>query len=228
MTGDPDAPDTVGEYWSPRLQKNVPEMNDNKAPQELKFRLGRFNGLKMPGTWRYRVGPNEWAYNERPVQVTEPGKLIKIAPYSRIKVTEEQKESILATQRDAPKALSSRVILSRPPREDGFEPDYADREFWTLDNMRAYLELIPGSGGRPMGRDLIGPSEAEIRAKFADEDEADIAIEAARYDMWTRCFLRCADPKFKLPSKKEFDAAVARKAKAAKAAEKKQAQQAQP
>jgi hypothetical protein len=67
-----------------------------------------------------------------------------------------------------------------------------------------------------MGRDIIGPSEAEIRAQYADEDEAEIAVSSARYDMWVRCFLRCADVRFQLPTRKDFDAALAREAKALK------------
>jgi len=216
MTGDPDAPETVGEYFNLRTQKQEKEMNDNKQPQVLRYRLGRFNGLKEPGTWRFR-GANGWQYNDKPVQVTLPGKLVTIAPYSRKKVTLEQMETILAGDRDSPSNLQGKVIISRLPSD--FEPNFDD-PFWTLDAMRTWLELVPGSGDKPMGRDVIGPSEAEIRAQYAvgddDEDEAEIAVNTARFDMWTRCYFRSADPRFKLPTKKDFDASLARKAKAAK------------
>ena len=212
MTGDPDAPEFVGEYFNLRSQKNEKELNDNKQPQVLRYRLGRFNGLKEPGTWRFR-GEHGWQYNDKPVQVTIPGKLVTLAPYTRKKVTKEQMETILSCDRDTPQKLQGRVIISRP--QSDFEPDFGD-EFWTLDAMRTWLELVPGSGDRPMGRDVIGPSEAELRAGFADEDEADVAVNTARFDMWTRCFFRAADPRFKLPTKKDFDAALARKSKAAK------------
>lgn len=212
MTGDPDASEYVGEYFNLRTQKNEKELNDNKQPQILRYRLGRFNGLKEPGTWRFK-GANGWQYNDKPVQVTTPGRLLTIAPYTRKKVTQEQMETILAGDKDTPDKLRGRVILSRPPSD--FEPNF-DEEFWTLDSMRLWLEQIPGSGDKPMGRDIIGPSEYEIRAQYEDEDEAEVAVSTARFDMWTRCFLRSADPRFRLPSKRDFDAALARRAKAAK------------
>lgn len=220
MTGDPDAPEFVGEYFNLRTKKNEKELNDNKQPQELRFRLGRFNGLKEPGTWRFK-GDNGWEYNSKPVQVTTPGRMIKIAPYSRVEVTKEQKETILSLDMSAPESLRGRIIESRAPSD--FEPNFDD-DFWTLDNMRTWLELIPGSGAKPMGRDVIGKSEAEIRAEVADEDEAEVAVNTARFDMWTRCTLRAQDPQFRLPTRKDFDASVGRKAKAAKQAAKKETQ----
>lgn len=224
MTGDPDAPEYVGEFFNLRTQKQQKEMNDNKQPQEFTCRLGRFNGLKQPGEWRYQGEGGRWQYNDKPVQVTTPGKVIRIPPYGRIEVTQEQQESILSTQREAPDGLRGRVIASRAP--SGFEPDFDDTS-WTLNRMRTWLGLIPGSGAKPMGRDIIGPAEEELRASFEDEDEADVALAKARFDMWTRCQLRAMDPQFRLPTEKDFNAALGREARAAKRSPKEQAPTAQ-
>lgn len=213
MTGDPDAPDTVGEYFNNKTRKMESENNDNKQPQELRYRLGRFNGLKEPGTWRFQTVDGRWTTNDKPVQVTLPGKLVTIPPYSRRKVSKGQFDTILALDYSAPEKLRGRVVESRPASD--FEPVFED-DWWTIDRMRTWLSLIPGTGDKPMGRDIIGPSESEIRAQAGDEDDADVAVSTARFDLWVRCFLRAADVRFRLPTRKEFDAAVARETKATK------------
>jgi hypothetical protein len=202
MTGDPDAAEFVGEYRNLRTDKMEKERNDNKQPQELKYRLGRFQTVD-----------GRWTTNDKPVQVTTPGKLLRIEPYTRKKVTRGQFETIMALDISAPMNLQGRVCQSRAPSD--FEPNFDD-PWWTIDRMRTWLSCIPGTGTKPMGRDIAGPSEAEIRAGFADEDEADVAVSTARFDMWVRCFMRAANLQFKLPSRKEFDASLARDAKAAK------------
>jgi hypothetical protein len=178
------------------------------------------NGNKQPATFVGQLGRvNKIIYTPKgfPESRTFPGYLVKIPPYSRIKVNKDQFAVLI--QRDAEQSIeySGRIAEARAP--SGFEPELED-DSWTHDRMRVWLKLAPAAPGVKAGKDVCGPSEKELKAKLAADsltgEELETALYDARYDLWVRCRLRAMNMNVRLPTEKDFNAALAREAKAEK------------
>lgn len=218
MSGDPDA----AEYWEETFRNPVTGegeirkvYNELRHPQSFKARLGRFSGIKPPRTLLYRDGSGNLVWNDKEIQVTLPGQIIEVPAYGRIEVTKEQFETLIGRDLSRPEHLRGQIIRSRAPTD--FEPDFNDPK-WTIDALRQYLELVPSTGDKMGGRDVMGKSESEIRAENEHMTPTQLAMHLhdVRYKLWARCILRAMDPQFALPSEKEFSLAQARKVKAEK------------
>lgn len=178
------------------------------------------NGNKQPATFMGQLGRrSEIVYTQRgfPENRTFPGYIVKIPPYSRLKVTADQFAVLI--QRDAEQSAeyAGRIAEARAPQP--FEPDLED-ESWTIDRMRVWLKQVPAVPGVKAGKDVCGPSEKELKERFTSEgltgEQLEEALYGARYDLWVRCQLRAMRPNIKLPTEKDFNAALAREAKADK------------
>jgi hypothetical protein len=205
-SGDPDAWESKpGQVWTKEKGNHMGVLaNGNKQPAEFVGQLGRVNKI---------------IYTPKgfPESRTFPGYLVKIPPYSRIKVTADQFAVLI--QRDAEQSVeyAGRIAEARAP--SAFEPELND-DSWTIDKMRVWLKLTPAAKGGKAGKDVCGPTEKELKAGFASEGLAGETLEDAlydaRYDLWVRCRLRAMNPNIKLPTEKDFNAALAREAKAEK------------
>lgn len=218
MSGDPDAPDTFTETFQEGVDgkaRDVSVRNELKQPQTYKARLGRFHGITPPGTHWCKQADGSMGWNTMPMQVTLPGKVITIPPYNCVEVNEGQFETLLRLDSELPPHKRGHLIAGRAPSD--FEPNMDD-PFWTLDNQRLWLELTPATDEKEAGAFVMGPSEAELRAKHPDasEDEWLAILHEARLAVWKRCRLRALDPQFDIPTKKEFDMAKARRSKSEK------------
>lgn len=223
MTGDPDAWDErPAEVWDRNAHGGKGALvmstvkNGNKQPSTFVSYVGRVNDINkghfvyINGQIQRQTDPD---FNQ---SVTLPGKRLEIKPYERRQVTKTQFEVLL--QRDSEQSIeyASKILESRPPSD--FEPDFYDPEYWTSSKMQTWLEMTPNADGRKAGKHILGPTEAELEKETEGlgPTAKGQRLAAARYDLWTRCFFRMANPKVRLPTRKEFEAAVARKAKAAK------------
>ena len=217
MSGNPDAPPFFEEDFRNKVS-GAPEVkqiyNELREPQTFKARLGAFHGIVGPGSFRYRDAQGNLVLNDKPTQVSWPGKMVEIPPYGRVEVSKEQFETLLQRDAERPKHVRGMIIPSRKP--SGFEPDDSDE--WTIDKYRLWLSLVPATGDQAGGRDVMGPSEAEIRAQHKDLNalEMSLKLQQVRLDLLARCLLRAHNPKFTLPSEKDFRAAEARAAKQTK------------
>ncbi len=205
-SGDPDAwEEKPGQVWSKEKGNHTGVIkNGNKQPATFVGQLGRRSEIEYTA--------RGFALNR-----TYPGYLVKIPPYSRMKVTADQFSVLI--QRDAEQSAeyAGRIGEARGP--SAFEPDLDDPK-WTINTMRTWLKLVAAAPGVKAGKDVCGPSEEELREKLAQEGHAGEAIEdalyTARYDLWVRCRLRSMNPKVRIPTEKDFNVAVAREAKASK------------
>jgi hypothetical protein len=127
--------------------------------------------------------------------------------------------TLLNNEIDLPSDYPKFLRPSRQPT--GFEPNYND-SWWTLDKLRAYVEMYPETNEREAGNVVSGQSEAELRKSLTesglDEDAIELRVEQARYDMFARGKLRVMDLNYVPPTKAEFDAYWARKGKEKKSA----------
>lgn len=216
MSGDPDAPEFFEEQFETKTGEIATKKYNNEMKQAVPFRarLGSFHGLKPPGTLRYRAANGELVLNDKEIQVSLPGKLLEIPAFGCVEVNREQFETLAWRDAARPKHMQGQIIRARPPQE--FEPDYADLEYWTIDKMRLALEMIPGNGEKPAGKEVMGPSEAELEAKCAGMTPTQKAmfLQQARFDLWNRCWRRWRQPDLPVPSRDEFQAAWARKVRA--------------
>lgn len=221
FSGDPDSleffeTESIGMDGS--LQKKRVR-NELHTPQVYKARLGRKSMIVDPGTHKYAdPQTGKIMANTRPMQVTYPGQLLTIPPYTVVEVSKGQYNTILSSEYDRPADYPKFIRPSRPVGE--FEPDY-NNPWWTLNRLRTYLEMIPESNEREAGVVVAGPSEEELRrqlkAEDLDEDTIELRVEKARYETFIRCKIRCMDLSFVLPTRGEFDSYNARKGKAKKA-----------
>lgn len=220
MSGDPDAPEYLEETFNdPRTGelKNKLVRNPLKTPFVFKARLGTYNGLVPPGTLKFKGNNGEMTTNMRDAQVTFPGKIVEIRPYERVEVTRGQFETLIRRDADRPKGYPPTLIPSRSPGD--FEPDIND-DFWSIDRLRLWLEMVPATEDKPGGNEVMGKSEAELVAENAALNPTQLAIllHKTRFELWARAIHRVMDPQFEIPSENDFRAAVARKAKADKKA----------
>lgn len=223
FSGDPDSP---AEYESKYITKDGNEAsrkvrNEIHTPQVFKARLGRESKMVDAGAHMY-IDPfsGKPERNKRPMQVTYPGKMLVIPPYTVVEVTAGQFQTLLNMEQDKPSEYPRFLRASRPPA--AFEPDF-NNPWWTLDRCRAFLEMFEETNEREAGAAVIGQSEKEMRDELAaadvDEDSIELLIEEERYKMFARCKIRCMDLAHVVPTKAEYDAHWARRAKAAKADE---------
>lgn len=206
FSGDPDAwEEKPAEIWTKEKGRHMGVIrNANKQPATFRASLGKKSGPEVTpkGFWLNR---------------TYPGYIITIPPYSRVKVTADQLAVLI--QRDAEQSAeyAGRIMEARGPV--AFEPELEDDK-WTIDRLRMWLKLCPAAPGVKAGKDICGPSEKELRAKLAanglEGELLDEALYTARYDLWVRCRLRAMNLNVKIPTEKDFNAAVAREAKASK------------
>lgn len=205
-SGDPDAwEEKPGEVWTKEKGRHTGIIrNGNKQPSEFVGQLGR---------------RSEIIYTPKgfPENRTFPGYLVKIPPYSRLKVNKDQFSVLI--QRDAEQSVeyAGRIAEARAP--SNFEPLLED-DSWTHDKMRVWLKLTPAASGVKAGKDVCGPTEKEVKASLVAEGLSGEALEDAlydaRYNLWVRCQLRAMNPNIKLPTEKDFNAALAREVKAEK------------
>lgn len=219
MSGDPDAPDFFMEvYTDKKTGEETPKKvrNELKAPQTFKARLGSYSGFVGPGTLTFKGAQGEMTTNDKPQQVTWPGKLITILPYGRVEVSPSQFQTLMV--RDADRAPQYRGQIIRSRKESDFEPDFNDN-FWTIDNLRVWLEQVPASDTRVSGKEVMGQTEAEIIAASGNLNETQLAIKLhkVRFELCARCRLRAVDPNIPIPTEQEFKAHKARKDKTLKA-----------
>lgn len=199
MTGDPDAPSTVlvTSVVNKKTGEREPvyEPNEKKEPRTVVERMGVSHEF-----YTTQSGTGQRAIPQRPVI---------IAPYQRVEVKVGERDTIV--NRDATKQAHQRgrVIMSRPPAD--FEP----KQDWTLDELRAWVILCD-----PLGEMVAGPSEAELRAQCEEanktEEQTYLILHKAKTAAWQRAILRVLNPKYRLVSKKEFEAYMGRQIKAAK------------
>jgi len=222
FSGNPDSPPYFEETFRNKTTgegelRRIP--NENHLPQVFTVRLGRMSDIIPAGAYRYFDKVEGWTTNKRPMQVTLPGKLLKIPPYTVVEVTRGQFETLLNIDNDRPKERRGLIKPSRPVSE--FEPDYNDPK-WTYDKMRAWIEQMPETNDAEAGAAVMGPSETELRKQWAeeglDEDKIGVRLAKARYDMYARCKIRAMDNSYVLPTRAEFEAHWARKAKSEKQA----------
>lgn len=192
--------------------------NEIHTPQVYRTRLGRESKIVDAGAHTYiDQQTGKPMKNRRPMQVTYPGKMISIPPFTVVEVTKGQYDTILNSEHFRPLDYPRFIRASRPPSD--FEPDYNDSK-WTLDRLRSYLEMLPETNEREAGAAVIGPSEAELRkdllAAGTDEESIELIIEKTRFEMYARCKIRAMDLNFVLPTKSDFETHYARKAKAEK------------
>ncbi len=208
-SGDPDAwEEKPGEVWTKEKGRHTGVLhNGNKQPATFVGQLGRRSEI-------------EYTAKGFPQNHTYPGYLVKIPPYSRLKVNADQFAVLI--QRDAEQSVeyAGRIAEARGPTT--FEPELED-DSWTIDRMRVWLKLCPAAKGGKAGKDVCGPPEKDVKANLVDEGYSGEALEDAlydaRYDLWARCRLRAMNPNIKLPTEKDFNAALAREAKATKASQ---------
>lgn len=206
FSGDPDAwEERPAEVWTKEKGRHMGVIkNANKQPATFRASLGKKSGPEVTpkGFWLNR---------------TYPGYIVTIPPYSRIKVNADQFSVLI--QRDAEQSAeyAGRIAEARGPTD--FEPELED-ERWTIDRLRVWLKLCPAVPGVKAGKDVAGPSEKDLRAQMTAEglsgEQFEDALYTARYDLWVRCRLRAMNRNVKIPSEKDFNAAVAREAKAEK------------
>ena len=196
MTGNPDAPDTIeARVWENKRWGSHGEPNALKTPMQLTEML---EGPQTEYTDKYGY----------PAAFNMVARAVSVPPYTRAVMDEGiglwfLNRCYLST----PSSGDSRVVKAiecRPPHN--FEPDID----WSLDDMRAYLQLADPNA-------TLGPTEAEIHtANAEDEDAAEAALRDASLLCWRRIYFRLVDSKYRLPSKSEFDVAVGTKKAAVK------------
>lgn len=220
FSGDPDSPEFFeakftalnGELATKRIRNELHE------PRIFKARLGRESKIVDPGAHEYiDAQTGKKMRNTRPMQVTYPGKMVVIPPYTVVEVTKGQWQSILSQEYDKPDDYPRFIRVAREP--SSFEPNYNDA-WWTLNRLRSYLEMMPETNEREAGVAVMGDTEEERRALLkeagVDEDAIDLRIEADRFELFARAKIRAMDITYTLPTKAEFDAHVARRAKSDK------------
>jgi hypothetical protein len=99
------------------------------------------------------------------------------------------------------------VVRSRDPR-DLFKPTMK----WDLNTIRYWLMLAHPDGMNPA---IHGPSEEEVTANCADEDELPMVLHQAKFDLWKRSFVLCANPDIPIPDAKALEHFIAKREKQA-------------
>lgn len=221
FSGDPDSPEY---YESKFLKADGTEgvrrvKNEIHTPQVFKARLGRESKIVDAGAHQYvDQHSGKLTRNKKAMQVTYPGKLLTIPPYTVVEVTQGQFQTLLSMEADKPLDYPRFLRPSRPPSD--FEPDYND-PWWTLDRIRMWLMETPETNEREAGQVVAGDSEKELREKWAAEglepDAIELQLEETRFKLYARSKIRAMDLDYaQLPSKSEFEASWARRAKAEK------------
>lgn len=94
------------------------------------------------------------------------------------------------------------VVKARDLRELELAPSMK----MELNELR-YLHMLMNPTG------LHGQNEQEIRADLADEDDGDLAVYKAKYELWKRCFVLAVDPNSAPIKRKQYELFVAKQLK---------------
>jgi len=122
---------------------------------------------------------------------------ISVPPYQRRKLPTHIGKWFL--QRSA-MGTPGAVIKSRA--KSNFEPDLK----WELDDMRVYLQLVDSSvTGHDLGATFKKLKSEVSRQRKGGEEELRKKVRAAKEILMKRLHKRLADPRYRLPSKSEFD-----------------------
>lgn len=183
MTGNPTAPEevTVTKYTKNKRWEPIKVINPNKQPRIIK--------REMKGGHRQHVAKDGGL-----VQESLPSTMHQVPPYRRVPMAKAIASWFLQRDGNGDEARGA-VIESRPPSP--FEPDMN----WPLAEMRAYLRLID-----PLCKLPIGDDELKSKAKKENwsEAEAKEKLRQAKQDCLKLVYFRVVDPRYRLPSRKEF------------------------
>jgi len=192
ITGNPDAPDVV--TAGKRLDKNEGRMYDvkvenvNRQPRHIKYEKKGAQGHYVD---RYGA---PWGFNKLPT-------IIDLPPFKRRELVRPDAKWVLGPESGKAPYERGAIIQSRP-RSD-FEPDIK----WSLDDLRAYLGYVDPAAKRD---GLCGPAEEDLQKKYTvkkklQKDSFDMAVANAKKDLIKRLHFRVVDPKYRLPTKQEFE-----------------------
>jgi len=190
MTGDPDEPEHLNiRIWNRKEgiseYKKIP--NDKRTPRPVSepYSQGEIIDEIREGVYR---------------GITPTPETISIQPYQRKAFSQEKGTFLLNRALQYMDGMSGALIRSRAPSD--FEPTTG----WSLDKMRAYLYLVDEKA-------ILGLSEAECKEKAVSHDQykkdkttiEKMYIEEAKTLTMKRIYFRLVNPKYKLPSKLDFD-----------------------
>lgn len=193
VTGDPDAPPTIKRRKFENKRWGDEEVPNPKAEP---LDLVRF----IDG------GMVEYTTKDGVLEAKNMGKQeIRINAFKRIELP-----ALIANwflQRDGNQDVPMRGCAIRSRAPSNFEPDMG----WDLDQMRRYLKLVDIKAD-------LGPSDQEVNDRVlkkhgellkTNKEEfyelCDIAVFDAKVTCMKRLFMRLVDPRYRLPTKKEFD-----------------------
>lgn len=185
VTGNPDSPSTVTvtkymKNGSLRTEK-VSMPNPNHEPRSL--------------SWELKGGHKQYtAQDGGLVQLSLTPRMLTIPPFKRRPFASEEAEFFMAN--DAMTEVRGAAIRSRAPSD--FEPDMT----WKLAEMRAFLRLTDPQAD-------IGPDDKMLAEQAAregwDEKKANEELRKAKQMVMRRLYFRLVDPKYRLPTRKEFN-----------------------
>jgi hypothetical protein len=197
ITGNPDASQTFS------VNRRNSRTNEFLGTVQIE------NNIFLPRVLKYRAQGSEIPITEQDgtkSSIMLGPTLYEIMPFKRLEFPTAtakwllQRESLATNVGGTPvPGRQPALIRSRPP--SAFEP--ASATAWPIDQMRCYLYMCDAS----VTKQQLGPSEAQLAAdaKGKSKDELEKMIRNTRFVLWKRLFTRLVDPRFRLPTKEEFD-----------------------
>lgn len=182
VTGNPDAPDTVTEsrlIKGTRKHEDVEVTNPNKKPRTL-------SRVENGGHLQYMTKSGL-------VQKSLASKVWDVPPFRRRSMPKGSANWFIG--RDGTQETGrGAAIVSRAPSV--FEPDIN----WGLDDMRTYMTLTDPTAP-------IGPSEATLKENNPNASKFDMEdlVRVAKAELFKRLYFRLVDPRYRLPTRAEFN-----------------------
>ena len=194
VTGNPDAPREIVHGYvkqGPEQGKAIMGSNPDVEPHTVSVQCYAGGGqISKPGP--------DGQYN----CVSGRKKLFFIRPFECKEFPWTIAEQFLG--REANKTIDQppAIVKARDLRELEMAPSMK----MELNELR-YLHTLMHPEG------LHGPNEQQVRDSIEDDDDADLAVYKAKYELWKRCFILAVDPNALPIKRKQYEQFVAKQLK---------------
>jgi hypothetical protein len=189
MTGNPDSPDQVkAKLFVNRQWQMIPVDNPNKAARPLVLKCD--------------MGMKEYTAKDGALESLNLGKkVIRIPPYKRRAMPSNEARWWLNRDAISEAHYRGASIKSRAP--SAFEPRPDTIDSWSLDELRAYLKLMDPNA--EMGRSEEQVARDAKKRNHRKNEEVLAHVEEEKSLIMKRLFFRLADPRYPVPSRREFE-----------------------
>ena len=189
VTGNPDAPEEIkAKLFVNRQWQMVATENPNKEPRPLSLKLD--------------LGMREYTAKDGALEALNLGKkVIKVPPYKRRAMPANEAKWWL--NRDATSEPHYRGASMKSRAPSMFEPKPETVDEWSLDELRAYLQLLDPKAETGRSEDQVTKDAKKRNHRKPEEIRAHVEEEKSL--IMKRLYFRLVDPRYPIPTRRDFE-----------------------